>query len=123
MLNNTQIVNFTNNVIGEFGNYDDEVLTDIEFTMPQLSPSTVLNVLDIENDIFIYPNPAKSFLNINNVANSKIELYDIYGNMLSFENIKTNSTQLNTEHLTNGTYFIKVYTDDKVVTRKFTILK
>ncbi len=121
--NLTTSTTIINQVNGEFGDYNDEILNDIILDIPLFSPTTVTGVNSDNNNILVYPNPAKNYLNISNITNSKIEIYDIYGNLLRTENIKTNSAKIETENLSNGTYFIKIYKNEELITRKFNIIK
>ncbi len=69
--------------------------------------------------VSIYPNPATSVLNIQNVENSTIEVYNILGQTIySKTNISLNE-QVNVSHLTKGTYFVKITNGDAVKTSKF----
>ena len=63
-----------------------------------------------ENAITIYPNPFNNILNIPIINNESLEvvmLYDIIGNLL----FSTKDQIINTNNLSNGTYFIEVKTD------------
>lgn len=121
--NLTEQVNFSDDIIGEFANYDGDIFDDVTLIIPQLISNNTNDIQFNQNDIVIFPNPAKNFINITNISNSKIEIYDIYGSLIKTENIKTNSTKLDTQNFPNGTYFIKILKNDKVTNHKFTIVK
>jgi hypothetical protein len=58
----------------------------------------------------IFPNPAKDVLNVtiqNSQANEWV-LVDVYGKTILRQHIEGNEAQLNTQNLSNGTYFIHV---------------
>jgi hypothetical protein len=58
----------------------------------------------------IFPNPAKDVLNVtiqNSQANEWV-LVDVYGKTILRQQIEGNEAQLNTQNLSNGTYFIHV---------------
>ncbi|MDB4088147.1 T9SS type A sorting domain-containing protein [Flavobacteriales bacterium] len=74
------------------------------------------------NDLFeIYPNPASSVLNINNIENrniTSISIIDITGK-ISLNKSNLVSKKLNIESLENGVYFLKIETKDGIATIKF----
>lgn len=74
-----------------------------------------------ENNITLYPNPTKDFVNIESKAeiiNSYI-LYNMGGQIIiKSEKIKTKSEKLNLSSLPKGVYVIKVITDKNSYTRK-----
>ena len=89
---------------------------------------TVVDPLSIsDNDIkniFLFPNPVKNILNINNVySNSNISLYDILGKNYEFNminNYETNSISVNTSNLEPGLYFLRL---EDINTGKLKILR
>lgn len=73
-------------------------------------------------DIQFYPNPVKNNLTIK--ANEKIQniaILNILGQQLINKKVLNNTTKLNTETLTKGTYFVKVLIQNK--TFSFKIVK
>ena len=70
-------------------------------------------------EVLIYPNPVNDFLHINSEAEiAGIQIYDLLGKVV-FETGKTdNKTILNLSHLQSGMYFIKVQTENAIITRK-----
>lgn len=70
----------------------------------------------------IYPNPATEKITISGPSdNSLINIYNIVGKMVySNKNIKEKNT-INVSSLTNGTYFVRIETADRTVTKKLTI--
>ena len=88
----------------------DYALSTIEYT------ST--NGIDSNNDqeMAIYPNPTNGVLYVKSGSSvQKIELIDISGNTLISE---TSSNSIDLSNLPVGVYFLKVYTNDKVVSKK-----
>lgn len=81
-----------------------------------------LNISSFENrdDLKVYPNPTKNWINISNVDNNtlnKIEIYNILGKVVYEAQIT--DKQINIESLNNGIYMIKFYfIDDKTEIRK-----
>jgi len=80
---------------------------------------------NVDEQIVIYPNPTRNFLNIKieNNSNHIFTIADITGqDLFVSKTITTNSHLINTEVLANGVYFIKIKNTNtgKLVTRKFT---
>lgn len=83
--------------------------------------SLSLNELQL-NDFNIYPNPSKENLFINSKTNiSLISILDLNGKILLQDEIQDSSEeiQINISILKGGTYFIKAFTTDGIVTKKF----
>ena len=86
------------------------------------SPST-------NNNITVYPNPAKSFININynssKTAQTSLQIIDQLGrvvlNKTTFVNNGKNNLQLNTSTLTPGMYFIRLNNEINSQIQKFVI--
>lgn len=63
-----------------------------------------------DNQVSIYPNPAKSVININSKSEIKsIELYDVQGRII--ETIIGNKNNIDISEKSNGVYFLKITTD------------
>jgi hypothetical protein len=75
-------------------------------------------------NINIYPNPCDEYLYIENVQQKikQIEIYNSYGKKINFY-YNTCQNQLNTSHLPNGIYYIKIYAGQQVYIKKFCILR
>lgn len=75
-----------------------------------------------DNDIFVYPNPAKSILNFTNPQNfdfSSIAIYDIAGKEYK---IKTSNNQIDISSLQAGVYFVKFIAGEQSKVKKFIVL-
>jgi hypothetical protein len=87
----------------------------------------IVNVLILENNdnqlnsVVVYPNPAKSVLNIENAENSTIVIYDLLGRVVLTKNNISLYEQLNVSNLNIGTYLIKISNNGQVKTDKFII--
>ena len=71
----------------------------------------------------VYPNPTTGELQITNyelqIMNVDIQMFDIMGhNVYSFTCPPANSLTLNISHLQSGTYFIKIQTENEIITKK-----
>lgn len=80
----------------------------------------------IENNIseqspIIYPNPAKDFIKIENIKNTKIEIVNIQGQNIINKTINSNNTKINIKNLKSGIYFLKIFDKNKTSTHKFIV--
>ena len=74
------------------------------------------------NSIVLYPNPAKRFVDVRvdeNVNVTNLEVYDVFGKLVNTVNVVDNPTRINISGLANGMYFVRVTTDEGVVTKQF----
>ncbi len=73
------------------------------------------------NSISLYPNPAKEYIDVRvdefNVTN--MEVFDVYGKLISTVNVIDNPTRINVSNLASGMYFVRVTTEQGVVTKSF----
>ena len=91
------------------------------FLIDDINVATNLSIVELSNDIQIYPNPSTGIVNINNVAGSTVLVYNVLGEVVS--SIE-NANQFNTVDLStyaNGTYMVKVLTNDNVITKKIVL--
>jgi hypothetical protein len=71
------------------------------------------------NQLFIYPNPAVSFITIKYPDIKQVIIYDIHGRALKyFTYTKTNMAQLNISGLNKGVYLVKIINANDVVETK-----
>jgi len=83
-----------------------------------ISSCQVLSVSEynITNQLNIYPNPSLGSLNISTeLPIDKVEIYDVFGKLLLKE---FNTIHINIEKLNSGIYFVKIYSDSKIGTKK-----
>ena len=80
-----------------------------------------VNVVDNPKPcLYIYPNPAQDQLTIqHSTAMNRVQIFDIYGNLLQSEELDGTSTSLNVSGLASGTYIVRITDDQNVVVRKF----
>lgn len=84
---------------------------------------TGININPPSDKILIIPNPATDQLNISNIKNAKIYLYNSNGQLL-LETEKTNEQiTINVSAFENGTYIVKVIGENQNYTQKVNILK
>jgi hypothetical protein len=79
------------------------------------------------NSISVYPNPASEILIIgsnNTFNNGLLEIYSVSGKRIFTQEISTSENiALDITSLPVGTYFIKIKTQDKFLTGKFTVIR
>ncbi|MEA3446339.1 MAG: T9SS type A sorting domain-containing protein, partial [Bacteroidota bacterium] len=79
------------------------------------------------SEIKIYPNPTTGLVNIStNISNiiKSISVYDIMGETVFFQKIsRRENIKIDFEHLVSGIYFIRIITDDCIVTKRIVINK
>jgi hypothetical protein len=77
----------------------------------------------LENSISLYPNPAKDVVNVqctvNDVQVKAIEVFDVYGKLLQTVSMTPETTTINVSGLASGMYFVRVTTEEGVVTKSF----
>ncbi len=76
-----------------------------------------VGIMDFENIISIYPNPANQSVKISNLPNeATISLYNLLGELIKSEDLITNQTEINVQDITEGTYILKInYNQDSIV--------
>lgn len=91
------------------------------------SSSTYGTFIDIStgNEIFtisginIFPNPASDNIVIEGLKTNQIIIIDVSGKTVMNQKIISETTTLNVEGLSSGTYFIKTFVDNNPITIKF----
>jgi hypothetical protein len=85
-----------------------------------------INSLDvISEQISVYPNPANDYVVIegNGFNIDKIEVYDVLGQITFSNEPKNSKIEIVTSGLEQGVYFVKIYVDEKLITKKMRIIK
>lgn len=77
-----------------------------------------------EEDIFVYPNPSGNQLAVgsNQLAIQSIEIFDLLGqNILKLQtsNLKPQTIPIDVSGLTQGIYFLRIFTEEGIRTMKF----
>jgi hypothetical protein len=75
---------------------------------------------ELRDNLTVYPNPAVDNVIIsakdNNLVIEKVELYNIYGQLLNSETVNGTRAEVAVGTLATGTYFAKVFTDKGITT-------
>jgi len=87
--------------------------------------TTLSDVPDIENNIKIYPNPIVETLNIDNVNNVRsVIIFDTSGKQMYNKKYKKQSNiKVNLGSFRSGIYFVNIYTNNEVITKKISVIK
>ena len=100
-----------------------------------MSTGEVLNSNDVINygtgsnevlflsDISIYPNPAKDEVIISNFEYGNIYLYNLNGQMVMKKQNVKGSCNLDISNFENGTYILKIISDEETITAKVNVIK
>lgn len=86
--------------------------------------SVGLEDLSIQNELRIYPNPAKDIINVNlgvNQLADRITLISITGQVIYEATPKSNNFELNVKFYDKGLYFINIYIGEEIITKKVVI--
>jgi len=77
----------------------------------------------LANSVSLYPNPAKEVVNVqctmNNVQIETVEVFDVYGKLVNTVIVTENPTRINISGLADGMYFVRVTTEEGMVTKTF----
>ena len=74
------------------------------------------------NSIALYPNPANEYVDVRidgDINVTGMEVFDVYGKLINTINVVDNPTRINVSGLANGMYFVRVTTEEGVVTKTF----
>ncbi len=84
-------------------------------------PGAIDQVGNVISNISIYPNPTTGKLQISNIKNANVIVYNLVGEVVSsFSNVFNN---VDISDLSNGSYIVKVVTEDNVTTKKINLVK
>jgi len=85
-----------------------------------ISFTTDINGIAKNNEINIFPNPAnnKVFIVLQNYENALIKIINIEGQLVKDVILNSSNTSINLDNLEKGLYFLQIYTDKEVITKK-----
>jgi hypothetical protein len=106
--------------------YDANNIEIINFSAG-VSPGTIkfdirsnTGIQEIENSIFLYPNPSSDILYFDEKLEGTINVYNILGEILISKEIKDNQNFINISDLKNGKYILQYRNSlNKVITKSF----
>lgn len=100
---------------------DDQWSLDGKSWIP-ICEELVIQSENLNVEIFVYPNPSNSILNIQTTTHillNSIEIIDFKGTIISKQNTNSVSTQINISKLSKGMYFLKMNSNRRVFYKKF----
>ena len=74
-------------------------------------------------DINIYPNPTKDYITINAEKGAKISIYNTSGKVVLRSEMNEDKKTLSLSNLNKGSYFVEVFNNEKVYSKKIVIIK
>jgi hypothetical protein len=79
-----------------------------------------VNGINSDKSVSIYPNPTTGMLNITNADDATVTVFNMLGQeVMNAYNVKT----INMNNMANGSYFVKVQTQNNVITKKINLVK
>jgi hypothetical protein len=94
--------------------YVDDVAVDI---------ANNADLVDLNSNVGIYPNPVSEILNITNVANKQVCIYNILGEKVYSKFCNENNKTIDITSFVNGSYIVKICSDKATITKKINIIK
>lgn len=82
---------------------------------------TGVDDFNLEKSVSMYPNPTDGELKIENgeLKMENVQVYDVYGKLLMTVEVNGNTTTIDASSFSSGIYFVKVKTENGVVTKRF----
>ena len=91
-----------------------EGMVNSAIAMYDYNPSSIITY-ELRDNLVVYPNPAESnvFINVkeDGLDIEKVELYNLYGQLLKSVEVNSNTAELGIGALATGTYYAKVFTN------------
>ncbi|WP_299114126.1 T9SS type A sorting domain-containing protein [uncultured Winogradskyella sp.] len=121
--NNINVTNFQaqsnllNCIEVDDANYSEVNWTDVDFGVSFNEDCSNLSIDELlVDEIQIYPNPTTDRITIKNIKHQdrNFELYDVSGKMI----IKTNSDSIDVSGLSSGMYYLKIFSNNTILTKK-----
>ncbi len=107
---------------GSWGKLSDSWNMNLALAIfPVMCPdANYVDIVENENNVFIYPNPTNSIINISGINNfEQLQIYDMQGKLV--KNINNYTNTINVKGLLTGNYIIKIISDKTVITKKLII--
>ena len=73
------------------------------------------------NNVLVYPNPAKDFVNVDVTYNSKIEIYNANGKLVSIKVLSKGTNNIRIDNLSKGVY-IAIIKSDQHMAKQFRLM-
>ncbi len=108
----------------EVGWSNDRMIYSNNGVIGSLTEPTVLHfgTLGLNEDdqsvVNIYPNPSKDIFNIEGFGVRKVEIINLYGQVIYSKEVKEDNLQIDLSDRAIGTYLLRVVTDNGVITKQ-----
>ena len=103
---------------------DREVANAIQVKLSDLAVcGTEVNSIENNSSINIFPNPSTGIVNVKGAENSTIEILNSLGVVVKTINNASNMEAVNLSDLENGTYIVRVITDNNTIIKKVSLVK
>ena len=77
----------------------------------------------MSDNVRVYPNPAADVIQVHcaglDVLVGSVEVFDVYGKLLNIANVVGNPANINVSALSPGIYFLRLTTNQGIVTKRF----
>ena len=87
----------------------------------ELLIQSTISVVEVDNfaNIDIFPNPATQYVTVRNnapsLAMTTVCVFDINGRLVKNLKVDGNEARIELQDCSNGTYFVKIFAEDKVI--------
>ena len=81
------------------------------------------DVVVVENIISVYPNPISSNFIIKNKIATRLEICDIFGRVVTSENLDYQTSILERKNISDGIYLFKFFNKSKLISTNKIIFK
>jgi len=93
----------------------------IEPYLVNFTTNNTVSILERNNNVKLYPNPATNFVNISAPQNSNVEIYNVTGQLIYKDVMKTDNMTINTSDFKAGIYIVKILSENSVNEQKIII--
>ncbi len=81
-----------------------------------------LNDVMTNVDVNIYPNPANKFINVSSLSIiDRVQITNVLGQVVMTKEVGVNGANINIENLKSGNYFVTIYSNEGVATKKLLV--
>jgi len=87
------------------------------------TPIPGINDVSDQSNIEVYPNPTSGELNVNNVEGADIFIYNMLGEQVAVVNNANAFNTIDMSEFAEGSYVVKIMTDENVTTKKVNLVK
>jgi len=116
------VVGYFGGSTATFGNIQvNGTLSELNIFIAKLNKYTLSTLENNYTTLILFPNPAQDQISINNTSNSditQVEIYNLLGVKVDEITINSQEAVIDVSTLTTGTYFLRIYADSGVVTKK-----